>query len=102
METRQTSFRSGQCWRRGGCSGVEVRSRGRNRVSLGMKQLGDDPWTDISRRYPENSRLFGKVTNVTDYGAFVELEEGIEGLVSCLRNGLDQSKCASEQGVPRR
>ncbi|HAN59912.1 MAG TPA: 30S ribosomal protein S1 [Gammaproteobacteria bacterium] len=64
---------------------VDVRvlkfDRGRNRVSLGMKQLGDDPWTDISRRYPENSRLFGKVTNVTDYGAFVELEEGIEGLV---------------------
>ena len=64
---------------------VDVRvlkfDRGRNRVSLGMKQLGDDPWTDISRRYPESSRLFGKVTNVTDYGAFVELEEGIEGLV---------------------
>ena len=64
---------------------VDVRvlkfDRGRNRVSLGMKQLGDDPWTDISRRYPENSRSFGKVTNVTDYGAFVELEEGIEGLV---------------------
>ena len=55
--------------------------RDRNRVSLGMKQLGEDPWTDISRRYPESSRLFGKVTNVTDYGAFVELEEGIEGLV---------------------
>ena len=64
---------------------VDVRvlkfDRERNRVSLGMKQLGDDPWTDISRRYPESSRLFGKVTNVTDYGAFVELEEGIEGLV---------------------
>ena len=61
---------------------VDVRvlkfDRERNRVSLGMKQLGDDPWTDISRRYPESSRLFGKVTNVTDYGAFVELEEGIE------------------------
>ena len=64
---------------------VDVRvlkfDRERNRVSLGMKQLGDDPWTDISRRYPESSRLFGKVTNVTDHGAFVELEEGIEGLV---------------------
>ncbi len=64
---------------------VDVRvlkfDRDRNRVSLGMKQLGEDPWTDISRRYPESSRLFGKVTNVTDYGAFVELEEGIEGLV---------------------
>ncbi len=55
--------------------------RERNRVSLGMKQLGDDPWIDLPRRYPERTRLFGKVTNVTDYGAFVELEEGVEGLV---------------------
>ncbi len=55
--------------------------RERNRVSLGLKQLGDDPWVDITRRYPESSRLFGKVTNITDYGAFVEIEEGIEGLV---------------------
>ncbi|HEX20180.1 MAG TPA: 30S ribosomal protein S1 [Acidiferrobacteraceae bacterium] len=55
--------------------------RERNRVSLGLKQLGDDPWVDISRRYPENARIFGRVTNITDYGAFVELEEGIEGLV---------------------
>ena len=63
---------------------VDVRvlkfDRERNRVSLGMKQLGDDPWTDISRRYPERSRLFGKVTNVTDYGAFVDLG-GIDGLL---------------------
>ncbi len=55
--------------------------RERNRVSLGMKQLGDDPWVDLPRRYPESTRMFGKVTNITDYGAFVELEEGVEGLV---------------------
>ncbi|MBE9516095.1 MAG: 30S ribosomal protein S1 [Proteobacteria bacterium] len=55
--------------------------RERNRVSLGLKQLGADPWEDIARRYPESSRLFGKVTNITDYGSFVEIEEGIEGLV---------------------
>ncbi len=55
--------------------------RERNRVSLGMKQLGDDPWVDLPRRYPESTRVFGKVTNITDYGAFVELEEGVEGLV---------------------
>lgn len=53
----------------------------KNRVSLGLKQLGDDPWVDISRRYPAGTRLFGKVTNLTDYGAFVEIEPGIEGLV---------------------
>ncbi len=53
----------------------------KNRVSLGMKQLGDDPWVALSRRYPVNTRLFGKVTNLTDYGAFVEIEPGIEGLV---------------------
>ncbi|MES1942030.1 30S ribosomal protein S1 [Salinisphaera sp. T5B8] len=55
--------------------------RERTRVSLGLKQLGDDPWVDIARRYPENTRLFGNVTNITDYGAFVEIEEGVEGLV---------------------
>ena len=55
--------------------------RERNRVSLGLKQLGDDPWVDLARRYPEGTRLFGKVTNITDYGAFVEIEEGVEGLV---------------------
>jgi len=53
----------------------------KNRVSLGIKQLGDDPWEGIARRYPQGSRLFGKVTNITDYGAFVEIEPGIEGLV---------------------
>lgn len=53
----------------------------KNRVSLGIKQLGDDPWEGISRRYPSGTRLFGKVTNITDYGAFVEVELGIEGLV---------------------
>ncbi len=51
------------------------------RVSLGLKQLGDDPWLDLVRRYPVGTRIFGKVTNLTDYGAFVELEEGVEGLV---------------------
>jgi len=55
--------------------------RERNRVSLGLKQLGADPWEDITRRYPVGTRLFGKVTNITDYGAFVEIEEGVEGLV---------------------
>jgi len=53
----------------------------KNRVSLGVKQLGDDPWTGLARRYPQSTRLFGKVTNLTDYGAFVEVEQGIEGLV---------------------
>ncbi|MDR2874849.1 MAG: 30S ribosomal protein S1 [Methylobacillus sp.] len=53
----------------------------KNRVSLGIKQLGDDPWVNLSRRYPVSTRLFGKVTNLTDYGAFVEIEPGIEGLV---------------------
>ncbi|MHB8353341.1 MAG: 30S ribosomal protein S1 [Burkholderiales bacterium] len=53
----------------------------KNRVSLGLKQLGEDPWVGLARRYPERTRLFGKVTNLTDYGAFVEIEQGIEGLV---------------------
>ena len=55
--------------------------RDRQRVSLGIKQLGDDPWHDLARRYPPNSRLFGKVTNIADYGCVVENEEGVEGLV---------------------
>ncbi|AGY91695.1 30S ribosomal protein S1 [Spiribacter curvatus] len=55
--------------------------RERNRVSLGLKQLGEDPWEAIARRYPEGSRVVGKVTNITDYGSFVEIEEGVEGLV---------------------
>lgn len=53
----------------------------RSRVSLGLKQLGDDPWVDIARRYPEHTRLFGKITNIADYGCFVEIESGVEGLV---------------------
>ncbi len=53
----------------------------KNRVSLGIKQMGDDPWTGLERRYPQGTRLFGKVTNLTDYGSFVEIEQGIEGLV---------------------
>jgi len=64
---------------------LEVRvlrfDRERNRVSLGLKQLGEDPWDNISRRYPAGSRIFGKVTNITDYGCFVEIEDGVEGLV---------------------
>ena len=55
--------------------------RERQRVSLGMKQLGDDPWKDLARRYPQQSRIFGKVTNIADYGCFVEIEDGVEGLV---------------------
>jgi len=55
--------------------------RERNRVSLGLKQMGDDPWTDLTRRYPEGSKMRGRVTNLADYGCFVELEEGVEGLV---------------------
>ena len=55
--------------------------RERNRVSLGLKQLGEDPWDNIARRYPTGARLVGKVSNVTDYGAFVEIEPGVEGLV---------------------
>jgi small subunit ribosomal protein S1 len=53
----------------------------KNRVSLGMKQLGEDPWVGLGRRYPQGTRLFGKVTNLTDYGSFIEIEAGIEGLV---------------------
>jgi small subunit ribosomal protein S1 len=53
----------------------------KNRVSLGMKQIGDDPWSGLTRRYPTGTRLFGKVTNITDYGSFVEIDAGIEGLV---------------------
>jgi len=55
--------------------------RERNRVSLGLKQMGEDPWSDLTRRFPEGARLHGKITNIADYGCFVELEEGVEGLV---------------------
>lgn len=55
--------------------------RDKDRVSLGMKQLGEDPWENIERRYPAKTRLFGKVTNIADYGCFVEIEDGVEGLV---------------------
>jgi small subunit ribosomal protein S1 len=55
--------------------------RERQRVSLGMKQLGEDPWQDLARRYPQDTRMFGKVTNIADYGCFVEIEDGVEGLV---------------------
>ncbi|WP_289303034.1 30S ribosomal protein S1, partial [Methylophaga sp. UBA3996] len=53
----------------------------RERVSLGLKQMGDDPWKDIARRYPNSTRIHGKVTNIADYGCFVEIEDGVEGLV---------------------
>jgi len=68
-------------------SGMEVTAKvlkfdtERQRVSLGLKQMGDDPWLGVSRRYPQGTRLFGKITNVADYGVFVEVEPGIEGLV---------------------
>jgi small subunit ribosomal protein S1 len=55
--------------------------RERNRVSLGLKQMGDDPWADLTRRYPEGTKLQGRITNIADYGCFAELEEGVEGLV---------------------
>ncbi len=55
--------------------------RDKQRVSLGLKQMGDDPWLNLARRYPENTRIFGKVTNLADYGCFVEIEDGVEGLV---------------------
>ncbi len=55
--------------------------RERNRVSLGLKQMGDDPWVDLTKRYPEGTRLKGRITNLADYGCFAELEEGVEGLV---------------------
>ncbi|MCC6206710.1 MAG: 30S ribosomal protein S1 [Gammaproteobacteria bacterium] len=55
--------------------------RERNRVSLGLKQLGEDPWENLTRRYPVGAKVFGKVTNIADYGCFVEIEEGVEGLV---------------------
>ena len=55
--------------------------RERNRVSLGLKQMGEDPWINLARRYPVSTRLFGKITNITDYGCFVEIESGVEGLV---------------------
>jgi len=64
---------------------LEVRvlrfDRERNRVSLGLKQLGEDPWSDLARRYPVGTRLFGSISNITDYGCFVEIEDGVEGLV---------------------
>jgi ribosomal protein S1 len=63
-----------------------------------MKQLGEDPWVGLSRRYPTGTRLFGKVTNITDYGAFVEIESGIEGLGARFGNGLDQQEHPSDQG----
>ncbi len=80
VEARASPVGSRERRRRAGRSRAEF-DRERNRVSLGLKQLGEDPWDNIGRRYPANSRVFGKVSNVTDYGAFVEIEPGVEGLV---------------------
>jgi len=78
---------------------LEVRvlrfDRERNRVSLGLKQLGEDPWDNISRRYPAGSRIFGKVTNITDYGCFVEIEDGVEGLVH-----VSEMDCTNKSVTP--
>ena len=72
--------------------------RERSRVSLGLKQLGADPWVDISRRYPEGVRLFGRVTNIADYGCFVEIEEGVEGLVHVSEMDWTNKNVPPEQG----
>ena len=72
--------------------------REKNRVSLGMKQLGDDPWMELTRRYPVGSRVFATVTNLTEYGCFAELEEGVEGPCPCFRNGLGQQEHPPIQG----
>ena len=70
--------------------------RERNRVSLGMKQMGEDPWGDIKGRYPEGARCKAKITNLTDYGCFAELEDGVEVWYTCLKwTGL--TKCSSIQ-----
>ena len=82
---------------------VEVKvlkfDRERMRVSLGLKQLGDDPWVDIARRYPESTRMFGKVTNITDYGAFVEIEDGVEGLVHVSEMDWTNKNCNPNKTV---
>ncbi len=82
---------------------VEVKvlkfDRERMRVSLGLKQLGDDPWIDIARRYPESTRMFGKVTNITDYGSFVEIEDGVEGLVHVSEMDWTNKNCNPNKTV---
>jgi small subunit ribosomal protein S1 len=80
LAPRQASLGSAVGGRRGQAKVLKF-DQEKNRVSLGLKQLGEDPWVGMSRRYPQGTRLFGKVTNLTDYGAFVEVEQGIEGLV---------------------
>ena len=67
------------------------------RISLGMKQLLSDPWDGVNAKYPVNGKFTGRVTNITDYGAFVELEPGVEGLVHVSRNELDQEEPASRR-----
>jgi predicted RNA-binding protein with RPS1 domain len=80
LAPRQASVRSGH--RGDEVSAVVLKfDQEKNRVSLGLKQLGEDPWVGLSRRYPTGTRMFGKVANLTDYGCFVEIEPGIEGLV---------------------
>ena len=82
---------------------VDVRilkfDREKNRVSLGMKQLGDDPWADIVRRYPEGARVMATVTNLTDYGCFAEIEEGVEGLVHVSTLNNDWYEYRSRQNL---
>ena len=65
------------------------------RISLGIKQLNTDPWINIHDRFPIGSKMSGVVTNITDYGSFVELEDGVEGLVHVSENELDKQKCSS-------
>ena len=80
MEARQAPFRSGEGRRRDRCAHPEIRSRAPACI-VGPQAVRRDPWQNIARRYPANTRLFGKVTNIADYGCFVEIEEGVEGLV---------------------
>ncbi len=72
------------------------------KISLGLKQTEPDPWTTIERRYPVGTRLKGKVRNLTNFGAFVEIEEGIDGLVHISDMSLDQARAASRARSSRR
>ena len=75
--------------------------RDNERVSLGLKQLVADPWTKAQEKYPVGTQVKGRVVSLTDYGAFVEIEEGVEGLDSCVRNVLDEEDPPSFQGPQR-
>ena len=76
--------------------------QGRERVSLGIKQIMPDPWTKATESYPAGARLHGKVVSVTDYGAFVELEKGVEGLIHVSEMIVEQARGASLEGGQRR